>query len=195
MLRSPGRGSVMNAEVDSGTRIEALDILRGIALLGMIVVNFIEAATPPTGPIEQRVESFYLLFLSQRFYTMFALLFGVSFAVQLRRADGRRDRFVLRSLRRLGTLAVFGLVTEIVFGFYVLVSYALLGLPLLLVRRWSSQAILVLAIVCAVSPPAYAVARISYDAWRNGNAQALADWRAEVTNAQAELRQLGERMD
>jgi uncharacterized protein len=100
----------MSLPVDDGTRLEVLDILRGIAILGMVVVNFIEAANAPIASMEQRVESFYLLFLSQRFYTMFAILFGVSFAVQLRRADARGERFVLRFIRRLAALAIFGLV-------------------------------------------------------------------------------------
>jgi uncharacterized protein len=93
---------------------------------------------------------------------MFAILFGVGFAIQLRRSDARGGAFVPNYLRRIGTLAVFGFIAEAFFGFNVLLTYALWGLPLLFVRRWSVKKLVVAAVVCAVSWNVYAIARAAY---------------------------------
>ena len=50
------------------------------------------------------------------------------------------DSFIRRYGRRLAALAVFGAVAEIFFGYWVLLGYAIWGIPLLLVRRWSNRA-------------------------------------------------------
>jgi len=101
-------------------RIGVLDVLRGLALLGMFVVHFNyyegtprEAMTP--GAMAQTVEHIIGLLFEERFYAIFGMLFGVGFAVQLSRAEARGDRFVVRYLRRLAVLAVFGFIAEGVF--------------------------------------------------------------------------------
>src|SRR6186713_1041649 len=122
---------------DSGTRvldrIAVLDILRGIALVGMFMVHFnLYEATPfgaEPGPAAAFIEKFI------------GMLFGIGFAVQLTRADARGEPFVARYLRRLAGLAVFGFIAEGVFGYNVLFGYAMWGLPLILVRRWPVKAL------------------------------------------------------
>ncbi len=53
-------------------RIQSIDIIRGFALLGVIIVNF------GAGKI-----SFVSFFMSHKFISMFAFLFGLGFALQL----------------------------------------------------------------------------------------------------------------
>ena len=81
-------------------RIEVLDILRGIALIGMFLVHFnYYEATPPgvePGRLAHFIEQFLGVFIEERFYAMFAMLFGVGFAVQLTRAEARGEPFVGR---------------------------------------------------------------------------------------------------
>ena len=166
-------------------RIEVLDVLRGIALLGMYVVHFFGYAmenVPDTGdktPLWQQIESG---FLDGRFYTMFAMLFGVGFAVQLSRADARGENLVPRFLRRLAALAVFGLIAEIIFGYNVLFGYAVWGLALLPVRRWSTRALFILFIVCSASLPIYNITRM-----------AIADARGRVPERVTEIQQANQR--
>ena len=82
---------------DSGTRvldrIAVLDILRGIALVGMFMVHFnLYEATPfgaEPGPAAAFIERFIGMFIEERFWGMFGMLFGIGFAVQLTRADAR----------------------------------------------------------------------------------------------------------
>ncbi len=91
----------------------------------------------------------------------FALLFGAGFAIQLRRAEARDAPFTRIYLRRLAVLALFGIAAHAFFGFNVLFGYAVWGVPLLLVRRWSTRALLVTALLSAVSVPLY---HLSYQA-------------------------------
>jgi uncharacterized protein len=144
-------------------RIEVLDILRGIALIGMFLVHFnYYEATPPgvePGTLAHFIEQFLGVFIEERFWSMFGMLFGVGFAVQLTRAESRGEPFVGRYLRRLAVLAVFGFIAEGVFGYNVLFGYAMWGVPLLLVRKWPVKALLVLLVLCAGSRQIYTVGR------------------------------------
>ena len=176
--------SAATAGVLPSERIEVLDVLRGIALLGMYVVHFFDyaqSALPDDGktPWWQQAEWW---FLDGRFYTMFAMLFGVGFAVQLARADARGENIVPRYLRRLGALAVFGLIAEIVFGYNVLFGYALWGLALLPIRRWSTKALFVLFLLCSASLPIYNLTRM-----------AIADTRGSVAARVTEMQQGNQR--
>jgi uncharacterized protein len=100
------------------------------------------------------------------------MLFGVGFAVQLMRADARGEPFAARFLRRLFMLAVFGFIAEGIFGYNVLFGYAMWGLPLLLIRRWNTKALVALLLLCAASRPIYNIVRIEYyDSQPGGVAQ------------------------
>lgn len=154
----------VSAEVATPERIEVLDILRGIALLGMFFVHFHDRAGDPTGGIGRVYNQIVSLFFASRFAAMFAILFGVGFAIQLRRASARGDRFVPRYLRRLLTLAAFGFVAHAFLGFNVLLGYAMWGLPLLLMRNASTRTILVVLCLSLASPAIYLGARFGYDA-------------------------------
>jgi len=179
-------------------RIGVLDVLRGLALLGMFVVHFNyyegtprEAMTP--GSMAQTVEHIIGLLFEERFYAIFGMLFGVGFAVQLSRAEARGDRFVVRYLRRLAVLAVFGFIAEGVFGYNVLFGYALWGLPLLLVRRWPTRGLIVLAVLCAASWQIYNLSRMAwYSTQPNGLEQYRAVNRARTQRFQSARAQLEE---
>ena len=69
-----------------------------------------------------------MLFFEERFWTMFGILFGIGFARAS--SDERRRRgaaFVPRYVRRLLALAVFGAFSHLVFGYHVLLEYAVWG--------------------------------------------------------------------
>ncbi len=151
-----------SAPVQQSERIEVLDVLRGIALLGMFFVHFSDHSTDPGGGFGHFYHRVVQLFFEDRFWSMFAILFGVGFAVQLRRADARGDKFIARYVRRLLALAVFGFIAEGFFGFNVLLAYAVWGLPLLLVRRWSTKALVIAMLLCATSIPIYFVTVATY---------------------------------
>ena len=160
-------------------RLHVLDVLRGIALIGMFFVHFSDFSSGG-GSADRIYKSIVALVFEERFWTMFAILFGVGFAIQLRRADARGGSFVPNYLRRIGTLAVFGFIAEAFLGFNVLLTYALWGLPLLLVRRWSVRKLLVTAVVCATSMNIYFIARAAYFVATKGEQRAQAADRKSV---------------
>ena len=142
-------------------RIGALDVLRGIALLGMFLVHFSNFASDG-GRADGVYQQFVSLMLEERFWGMFAILFGAGFAIQFARAGRRGDAFVPRFLRRMAALAALGFVAHSVFGFNVLLGYAVWGVPLLLVRRWSTRALFIATLVCATSGAMYYLGRVAY---------------------------------
>ena len=137
-------------QVNSSDRIRSLDVLRGFALLGMIVVHFHDRSTDPGG-IDDVVRTLVWRLVESKSHGTFALLFGAGFAIQLRRAEQRGLPFAGLYLRRLGVLAAFGFAAHALFGFNVLLGYATWGVALLLIRTWTTRALILTAVLTAVS--------------------------------------------
>ena len=143
-------------------RIQSLDILRGFALLGMFIVHFHVRSTEPGG-LDDIVRTLIWRLVESKSHGTFALLFGAGFAIQLRRAEARnRASITAIYLRRLAVLLLFGVAAHAFFGFNVLVGYAVWAVPLLLIRKWSTRALLVIALVSAMSVPLYRLAFSQY---------------------------------
>ena len=135
-------------------RLEVLDWFRGLALLGMFVVHFHVRSTEPGG-FDDVVRLITWRLVESKSHGTFALLFGAGFALLMRRADASGQSITGRYLRRLAALAVFGGIAHACFGFNVLVGYAVWGLPLLLIRRWSTRALVAVALLSVVSVMLY----------------------------------------
>lgn len=128
-------------------RLALLDVLRGLALFGMILVHFHQQMRLEVTGLEDAIGWFVWMFVEQKAWGMFAFLFGVGFAVLLRRVEARGARVVPLYLRRLAALAVIGVVAEVGFGFSILFEYACWGLVLLFVRNWSTRTLVITAAV------------------------------------------------
>ncbi|MGO4555618.1 DUF418 domain-containing protein, partial [Stenotrophomonas sp. 2YAF22] len=132
--------------VASGERIALLDILRGFALLGILLMN-IEALSGPldlafTGidahwqGIDYWADAFVYVFVQGKFFTLFSLLFGAGFAVMAQRAEAAGRQFTPFYLRRSAGLLLIGLCHALlVWSGDILVLYALASLPLLACRE------------------------------------------------------------
>jgi len=131
-------------------RISSLDILRGIALFGILTINI--ASFTPGGPpgfthspnsVDNWITTFLLLFVESKFFTLFSFLFGLGFSIQLIRAKQRGDGFALRFSRRLGALFIFGLLhIVLLWDGDILVVYAIVGFILLLFRNCKEKTLL-----------------------------------------------------
>lgn len=133
-----------------------LDILRGLALAGMILVHFHQTMEREVAGPEGLIAWIVWLGLEQKAWGVFAFLFGVGFALLLRRLEARNAPVVSVYLRRLAALAAFGIIAQVCFGFRILLEYAIWGLPLLLIRKWPSWLLLVTAlVVVALAPTVY----------------------------------------
>ncbi|MEO8804741.1 MAG: DUF418 domain-containing protein [Burkholderiaceae bacterium] len=144
--------------IASGQRIEALDVVRGFALLGIFLMNiewfnrpfaaFNEGIPRSATGLDWLASWFIAYFVAGKFWTIFSLLFGMGFAVMLVRAERAGREFTKVYLRRILALAVFGAVHYIyLWHGDILFSYAVGALALLIVlygRPWP------IVISCAV---------------------------------------------
>ena len=113
----------------------------------MILVHFHQKMRLEVTGIESLVGWGVYILVEEKAWGTFAFLFGVGFAVLLRRLDARGARVVPLYIRRLAALALFGMVAEVFFGFTILFQYALWGVPLLFIRRWRTRPLLITAAV------------------------------------------------
>ncbi len=141
------------APVGSDDRIHALDILRGFALWGMIVVHFHQRVNTEAAGFEDLIGWVTWVGIEAKSWATFAFLFGVGFAVLMRRLESRQVPVAAFYLRRLLVLGLFGIVAEAAFGFHVLLGYALWGVPLLLLYRLRTRWLLLAALVAASANP------------------------------------------
>lgn len=146
------------APVAPSRRIEAIDILRGIAILGIFLVNM-GSYGGFRRPFEQmafvdQASTAAIRFLAQaKFYPLFSLLFGWGMIIQMERAEARGTAFVPFYLRRMIALLLIGLVHAIlIWHGDILVTYALLGIPLVLFRRASDRMLIVSIVICLLVP-------------------------------------------
>ena len=153
------------APIDVDQRIHTLDILRGLALFGMILVHFHQNMRLEVGGIESVIPWGVWILVEEKAWGTFAFLFGVGFAVLLRRLEARGDPVALIYLRRLAALALFGIVAQVGFGFHILFEYAYWGVALLLVRRWSTRHLLWLAGLSMCAWNVISEARALYAWW------------------------------
>ena len=150
--------------VDFDERLHALDVLRGLALFGMILVHFHQKTRAEATGLEDLIGWGVWILVEQKAWGTFAFLFGAGFAILLRRLERRGTPIVAIYVRRLATLAVFGIVAEIGFGFHILFGYACWGLALLVMRHWSSRVLLLAAAVSASARP-IAAEIVAIHAW------------------------------
>lgn len=144
------------------SRINAIDVARGFALLGILSVNikfFAEPfgqmmqLAPPEGVGNMVVHYFTKIFCEGKFYPLFSMLFGMGLMLQRGRADEAGRSIYKPYLRRLAALFLFGLTHALLLWFGdVLFFYSLAGTMLLLVSWCRPRTLLIIAgAVLAVS--------------------------------------------
>jgi uncharacterized protein len=143
-------------------RIAVVDALRAVALFGIIVTHaeFEFLAGPDPSPTYGQVHAFDPLvsqlvaaFASGKFFSIFAFLFGLSFAIQLDNATRKGAAFAGRFAWRLGVLMLIGLVHQMFFTGDILMFYALLGLLLIPMRKVRNTVLVVVALLLLLNLP------------------------------------------
>ena len=137
-------------------RIHAIDILRGIALFGVLVVNLVNefrvslfaqfVPMPATlSSLDGRIEHVISMFFEMKAFALFSLLFGVGLAIQSERLMNSDRRWRLL-LRRMIALLAMGLIhLLLIWNGDILTEYALVGLVALLFLRLPAQSMLLAA--------------------------------------------------
>jgi len=120
-------------------RYEAIDLLRGVALLGILVMNIQSFAMPmaayfnPTALGDRGPVDFYVwvgshLFFDQKFMTIFSWLFGAGIVLMTARAADRGVKPAAFHYRRMLALVVFGLIhAYLIWDGDILVLYSICG--------------------------------------------------------------------
>lgn len=124
-------------------RKSEVDMIRGLALFGICVVNVpflglpLEAALlPPETPSGFAVAFLVALLFQGKFFVLFSFLFGWGFSIQIASAERTGTAFGRRYFRRLLGLFIIGIAHALlVFVGDILVLYALLGIALYPLRN------------------------------------------------------------
>jgi uncharacterized protein len=139
--------------VSLSERIQFIDVLRGIALFGILAANMRAFSAPMDvysdihsvfpGRADVIGQFFVDALIQGKFISIFSFLFGLGFAIQLSRAEAKGVKFLGFYPRRLLALALFGIIHgALIWAGDVLLTYACSGAMLLLFRNREQKTLL-----------------------------------------------------
>lgn len=143
------------------TRIDVADILRGIAIAGIILIHFIEHLNFFLFPdpknelwatINDAVWDSTFFMLAGKMYAIFAMLFGLSFFIQHDNQAQKGIDFRPRFAWRMVLLMFFGLFDLLFYNGDILTVYAACGLLIIPLIRASNKVIIAVIILMALQP-------------------------------------------
>jgi uncharacterized protein len=151
--------------LEAGERLEAVDALRGVALFGVLLTNMPLYSGPMSGLLapgerwtawyDRAVEFLVRSAAEGKFYTLFSLLFGFGFSIQLLRAERRGVSIVPLYARRLMVLFLIGAAHLLfIWNGDILTTYAVVGFALLAFRNAQPKTLLRAAVAFLLAPAA-----------------------------------------
>lgn len=162
-------------------RIQALDVLRGVAVGGILVANVLvffglfiippdRAAALATARIDAIAAFLEKVFVDGKFYSLFSLLFGIGFGLQIARGDAATLPRLRRRLRVL--LAIGAIHAFLIWAGDILMLYALLGFTLPWFGRKTDGQLLRWVVVLLAIPTTFYLVALAV--WR-GSAPSAGD--------------------
>lgn len=146
------------APVSGAERIATLDILRGFALFGILVMN-IQAfamiaaayinppAVAPTGAAEYAIWLVSHVFFDKKFITLFTMLFGAGIVLMTQRAEAAGNGALSLHYRRMFWLLMIGLIHAYLIWYGdILTAYALIGMVAVFMRHWSPRRLVIVGL-------------------------------------------------
>jgi len=145
-------------------RADILDILRGVALLGVMLDNLfgfsgwgfltqVQREALPTWPVDAILGFIELSFINGKFYSLFSLLFGIGFSIILIRNEQKGINPLKILYLRLFILSIIGAGhLLLLWEGDILFLYALIGMLLPLFRKCSDKTLLIWVVVLIASP-------------------------------------------
>ena len=148
-----GSATAPAAPIDPSERNVTLDILRGFAMLGILLVNMqlfrgalwpaMLGEAPWTGLSDRIIDIATVWFAQTKFITSFAFMLGLGTAVQMMRSTARGDSPVGKLPRRFGVLFAIGLLHGLlIWTGDILMLYAICGFALLMFARMRVRGLL-----------------------------------------------------
>ena len=139
-------------------RITSLDLIRGVAVLGILLMNavyfklgsapyFNLSAGGSETWLDWAVGIFGEVFVDQKFMGLFSLLFGAGMILFIDRASGTGRRAVVLNLWRNALLLVIGILHFTLWDGDVLTAYAISSVFLIALRKLPNWALISLGVV------------------------------------------------
>lgn len=145
-------------------RLELIDALRGFAIVSIMLLHNLEhfdlyfkpAGTPAwLAGLDQGIWNTMFFLFGGKSYAIFALLFGLTFHIQLSAREQQGEDFRMRFAWRLFLLLGFGLINSAFYAGDILAIYAVLGLSLIPLARLGNRAVFLLACLLTLQPWAW----------------------------------------
>lgn len=129
-------------------RLHSLDILRGLSLLGILLVNMKSFHEPAlykssfvssTSAPDRLIEQFINLFAQASFYPLFSFLFGAGSVIFYERAKKKGHSFPRYYSKRLIGLFIIGMLhAAFIWHGDILTNYAIIGFIFMIFLKWSA---------------------------------------------------------
>lgn len=184
-MAAVGSGEQVSSSLLARQRIVALDVVRGVAVGGILLANVMiffglivltpdQTAALPTAPADRVVSWLERVLVEGKFYSIFSLLFGVGFGVQLSRGG---QTAVPRFRRRLRILLAIGAVHAfLIWSGDILMLYALLGFSMPWFARRTDRGLLQWTVGLLAIPTAlYVIALVVWSMFGSAAPLALED--------------------
>lgn len=142
-------------------RFYVVDALRGFAIISIMLLHNIEHFdfyyVPENIPewmasIDTIIWDTMFFLFGGKSYAMFALLFGLTFYIQMHNQEKYGEDFRPRFAWRMFLLLIFGIINSAFFQGDILSIYAILGILLIPVARLSDNALLIIALILFLQP-------------------------------------------
>lgn len=144
----------MTAATEPPPRIATLDIVRGVAVMGILAMNIVGFALPfqsymnpialgPIGDADFASWAVSFVLVDGKMRGLFSFLFGASMLLVIEQAEAKGEHSDIVHYRRMVWLLFFGLAHLYLVWFGdILVGYALIGMIAFLFRRLSQRALI-----------------------------------------------------
>ena len=143
------------------TRLHIADALRGIAIIGILLLHNVEHLNfyrfPETAGelmiFFNKITWNGLFFaFGGKMYSIFALMFGLSFFIQNDNQIQQGKDFSFRFVWRMTLLLIFGIINTFFFNGDILVAYAIFGMLMPLVAKLNTKAVAIITCLLLMQP-------------------------------------------
>ena len=145
-------------------RIHSLDLIRGFAVLGILIMNItsfsqinIAYMNPTIGAglegYNQYFHGFNYIFADTRFMSIFSILFGAGVVLFTQRIEAKGKRVATLHFKRMFWLLLFGLIhAYFIWVGDILVAYAICGSLVFFFRKKSIRTLFIMAVILFLVP-------------------------------------------
>ena len=156
--------SSLSQPINLKNRIHSLDLIRGFAVLGILIMNITSFSqismaymNPTSGAglegYNQYFHGFNYIFADTRFMSIFSILFGAGVVLFTQRIEAKGRRVVALHYKRMFWLLIFGLIhAYFIWAGDILVAYAICGSLVFFFRKKSIRTLLIMTVILFLIP-------------------------------------------